>query len=187
MDLSELYQVLLSNNPSDEIRKNEGKIFKLIPELKYCKGFNQNSKWHIYDVYEHILHVIDNVPNYIELRLATLFHDIGKPLTYTEDEQKQGHFYNHWTISKEIFIKFASKYNIDKELTNTVANLIYYHDLNLDKNSDEINNIIYKLGKEKMPLLFILKRADLLAQSKEYHYLLDNYDRQEAKIKKMIK
>lgn len=31
-------------------------------------------------------------------------------------------------------------------------------------------------------MLFQLKRSDLLAQNKKYHYLLDNYDKQEQRI-----
>ena len=187
MSIEELYEILLSAKPSIEIKKNEDRIFSLIPELTPCKGFNQNSIWHIYDVYEHILHVIDNVPNVLELRLAALFHDIGKPLTNTIDENNNGHFYNHWNKSKEIFINFANKYKLNKELTLLVGNLIYYHDLNLEKNSNEITSIIDKIGKDNISLLFDLKRADLLAQSKEYHYLLQEYDKQEEKIKKLIK
>ena len=42
----------------------------------------------------------------ISLRLLTLFHDIGKPLTYIEDSSEIGHFYNHWNKSIEIFSKY---------------------------------------------------------------------------------
>ena len=184
MNIDELYNLLLSNNPSTIIKEKEDKIFELIPELKICKGFNQNSSWHIYDVYEHILHVIDNVPNILELRLAALFHDIGKPLTYTEDEEHNGHFYNHWQVSREIFLSFAKKHNLDNELTDTVANLIYYHDLKLSKIDTSIINI---LRKDNLELLFLLKRADLLAQNKKYHYLIEDYSIEEQRIKRLVK
>ena len=65
---------------------NVDKILDIIPELSYSINFNQNSIWHVYDVFEHILHVIDGVDKDIELRLAAFFHDIGKPFVYKEDE-----------------------------------------------------------------------------------------------------
>ncbi len=101
-----LRDILLSGNSSEMIRSNEDEIFKIIPELSKCKNFKQSNIWHIYDVYEHILHVIDGVPRSIDLRLAALFHDIGKPYIYIDDENGIGHFYNHWNKSKEIFDSF---------------------------------------------------------------------------------
>ena len=92
MSINGLFSILLSEKPSILIKQNEEDIFKLIPELKRCKGFNQNNPWHPYDVYEHILHVVDNVDNDLILRLIALFHDIGKPEVYKEDEQGIGNF-----------------------------------------------------------------------------------------------
>ena len=183
MNIDELFSILLSDNPSERIKENEEEIFKLIPELKICKGFNQNNPWHIYDVYEHILHVIDNVDNNIVLRLCALFHDIGKPVVYTEDEKKIGHFYNHWIVSQDIFNRFSSKYNLDNELTKLVSNLIFYHDLNISKlNQDELNKLFEIFSIEQLKMLFEFKKADLLAQNKEYHYLLDDIEKQRKQI-----
>ena len=58
-NLKKLFDILLSNNPSILIRENEDYIFNIIPELRKSKGFNQNNPWHIYDVYDHILHDIN--------------------------------------------------------------------------------------------------------------------------------
>ncbi len=183
MDIEKLYNILLSDKPSDNILASEKEIFLLIPELENCKGFNQNNEWHIYDVYEHILHVIDNVPSNLNLRLAALFHDIGKPLTYTQDEKGIGHFYGHWEKSKEIFDSFANSHNIDKSLSNLVSNLIYYHDVNISKLSDKELNALYdKFGIEGIKMLYELKKADLLAQNNKYHYLLEDYKNQKEKI-----
>ena len=84
-------------------------------------------------MFEHILHVIDGVPSNKILRLAALFHDIGKPFTYTEDENKVGHFYGHWNKSNEIFNTFAEKYKLDLDSKKIISNLILYHDLNINK------------------------------------------------------
>ena len=180
MNIDKLINILLSVKPSEEIHSNEEYVFSLIPELKLCKGFNQNNPWHIYDVYEHILHVIDGVPCVLELRLAALFHDLGKPFVYKEDDMGVGHFYQHWLKSNEIFITFSTKHSLDHNLVKIVSKLILYHDQHLEKYSDaEANDFLTKLNHEEIKMLFKLKRSDLLAQSEKYHYLLKKYNQEE--------
>jgi len=183
-----LTHILSQDKPSEHIKNNEDQIFKLIPELSMCKNFNQNNVWHVYDVFEHILHVVDGVPNNIVLRIAALFHDVGKPFVYKEDENGVGHFFGHWDKSNEIFCKFALKYEIEENTKNTISNLILYHDLNIDKLSDErLEELINKFNNNDIIMLFQLKKSDLLAQNKEFHYLLDNIKKQEEKVLKYKK
>lgn len=183
MEFILLMNILTQDKPSELIRNNEDEIFKLIPELKKCKNFNQNNIWHIYDVYEHILHVIDGVPNNINLRIAALFHDIGKPFVYKEDELGIGHFHGHWIKSKELFDEFAKKYNLDDSTKNIISNLILYHDLNIDKiNDDELSNLINIFDIDSIDMLFQLKESDLLAQNEKFHYLLNDYNKHKNKI-----
>ena len=180
-----LLDILKKEKPSIYIKNNIDEIIKIIPELELCINFNQNNIWHIYDVFEHILHVIDNVPNNETLRLAALFHDIGKPFVYKIDDDGVGHFYGHWDKSNEIFCKFTDKYKLDINIKNKVSNLILYHDLNIDKlDENELNKLITIFDKDDITMLFQLKRSDLLAQNEKFHYLLDEYKKQESKLLK---
>ena len=177
MDL--LNEILMLGKPSIFIGIYEEEIFDLIPELEYSKGFDQKNKWHIYDVYSHIMHVVDNVDFDYELRLAALFHDIGKPYVYSEDESGVGHFYGHWDKSKEIFLDFAKRNRLEDKVINRVSKLIEYHDINIDTfNEEELYKFISLFSREELIKLFKLKRADLMAQNNEYHYLLENYAKQ---------
>lgn len=186
MSYEELKQILELCDVYNMLKQNEKELFKLIPELEICKGFNQNSKWHIYDVYEHILNVISTTDSNLCLRISSLFHDIGKPLTYTLDENGVGHFYNHWNKSIEIFKKYEDKLNLTAEEKNLIINLIFYHDINIEKmNIEDLNKMLNKIGIENISLLFSLKKSDLLAQSPEYHYLITNINNQEQKIKSL--
>ena len=183
MTFNELLKILLSDNVYKNLKQNEEHLFELIPELKICKGFNQNNIWHIYDVYEHILHVISNIEVNKYLRLAALFHDIGKPKTYTEDNDGIGHFYNHWNKSLEIFKKYHNNFNLSGEEISLISNLIYYHDINIEKlNNDELKNMINNIKISNIHLLFSLKRADLLAQSPKFHNLLETINNQELNL-----
>ena len=182
MQIKNLNEILLTDKPSKFIKENEEEIFEMIPQLRVCKNFNQNNIWHIYDVYEHILHVIDGVSSNINLRLAALFHDIGKPFTYTLGEQGEGHFYGHWDKSKALFDDFKNKYDLGDIDIELVSNLILYHDINIDKmNIDELNNLI-NIFKSNLYMLFELKKADLLAQNPKFHNLLENIEQQKEKL-----
>lgn len=165
MTYLELKEILLSEKPSELLKAKEKELFNFIPELRVCKGFNQNNDWHPYDVLEHIYHVVDEVDNNLILRLAALFHDIGKPLVYTEDEKGVGHFYGHWEVSKDIFLKFAKKRNLDSKTKIAVSRLIFYHDLSFSKMTEVDKN---RFTKEEILNLYRLKKADVLAQNKEY-------------------
>ena len=186
MKYSEILKILLSDDVYNILKQKESELFELIPELEVCKGFEQNNNWHIYDVYEHILYVVSGVDSDVCLRLSALFHDIGKPLTYTEDSDGIGHFYNHWNKSVEIFKKYQDKFELSNEEISLIVNLIFYHDINIDKmNVEEIDLMISTIGIKNIELLFALKQSDLLAQSPEYHYLLTNINNQEQSIIKI--
>ena len=82
-------------------------------------------------------YVVSEVEPNICLRLAALFHDIGKPPTYTEDISGIGHFYNHWNKSIEIFSKYQRNFGLTSEEINLIINLIFYHDINVEKLNNE--------------------------------------------------
>lgn len=188
MHLEELFIILLSDIPSEEIKNNESKIVELIPELKKCIGFDQKNPWHIYDVYEHTLHVVDGTEPILIVRLAALFHDMGKPAAFKIDDAGIGHFHGHWEISKQIFLNFASKYHLDSNVTEMVSNLIFYHDLNFAKLDDEvIKKIISLLGIDGINMLYDLKKSDLLAHAEEKHFMLKDYEKQKEHILELIK
>ena len=183
MDYSLLFEILLGENPSVAIKENEEYVFSLIPDLVKCKGFEQNNDWHIYDVYEHILKVVDGVSSNLAIRLAALFHDVGKPYVYVKDEKGVGHFYDHWNKSKEIFMSFAKKYNLSDDLVKTVSKLILYHDFDFQNISDAVKDIVLNsFTIEEIKMLFELKESDLLAQNAQFHHLLDNYKKQKSKL-----
>lgn len=185
MSIEELIYILKTMSPSSILRTCEKELFDLIPELKECKGFDQhNPEWHPYDVYDHILFVVDQVESNEILRMSALFHDIGKPQTFELDKYGIGHFHGHWFTSKDIFEEFAEKHSYDKEKTRVISNIIKFHDLNLKYADDKIKDeIISSFTKEELIMLFKLKRADLLGQSKEKRKLLKDYDKQEKAFK----
>ena len=181
-----LESILVSDEVSSLIRENEKELFSFIPELGLSKGFNQNNEWHIYDVYDHTLKVLDNLPSNIILRYVGLFHDLGKVNTYTEDSEGVGHFFGHWEESRKIFLDFCKRNNISGDLVDVISRLIYYHDINFNKiSNDDLKVFLETFSIDDIKLLFIIKRADLLAQNPKFHYHLDEYGDIEKRLIKM--
>ena len=158
----ELYKTLNEDKPSDTLRQKEDELFELIPELGDCKGFDQHTIWHPYDVYEHTLRVVDYVPKNNYLRVAALFHDVGKSIVY----KKTGSFKNHWVDSIEVFNNFMKKHNIDDPLSTYVKYLIYYHDLPANLIPD---SVVFLFGVEGIQRLYEFKEADLRAQNPDFY------------------
>lgn len=183
MNPQELIQLLLADDVYNTLKGHEQWIFQLLPELSVCKGFDQKNKWHVYDVYEHILRVVAGVePNRV-LRLAALFHDMGKPPAFTEDAEGVGHFYGHWDRSVEIFEKYEPMLGLVREEADLIRALIFYHDVNVDQlTEEELGEMIHRIGKENLGLLFAIKRADLMAQSPVHHGLITKLREQEQRL-----
>ena len=177
MTFKDLLIILNKEKPSEELKERKEELFSLIPELKTCDGFDQNNPWHVYDVLEHTFHVVDGVSSNYIVRLAALFHDIGKPLSYYVGEDNLGHFHGHWVKSQEIFHKFAKKNNMDDKSRDLIEKLIFYHDLNVRKlNEEDFDKFIKEFNKDEIIMLFNLKKSDLLAHSPKYHYILEEYE-----------
>ncbi|AGA69075.1 tRNA nucleotidyltransferase/poly(A) polymerase [Desulfitobacterium dichloroeliminans LMG P-21439] len=75
----ELSRILTIDDPITGIRLLDeiGYLDLFLPELTRLKGLAQN-RYHLKDAWEHTLHVISNTPAQLILRLAGLFHDLGK-------------------------------------------------------------------------------------------------------------
>ena len=172
MNYSELVEILLSDKPSEKLRERKEELALLIPEFEKSFGFDQKSIWHPYDVFEHTLRVVDGVnsENCFCLRLAALFHDIGKP--YTKDPRGEGHFFGHWDRSKEIFIRHKDNFYLGFSEFGLVCDLIEFHDLDISEKN--IDRFMKTFSEEEMDQLFILKKADILAQNEEM--IMDRLD-----------
>ena len=81
----EFEKIVMSENPDAGIvmLQKFGLLKHIIPELEEGIGCEQLGE-HIYDVWEHLLHALQHAADKnwsLEIRLAALFHDIGKPKT----------------------------------------------------------------------------------------------------------
>lgn len=166
--VEELKKIIVSNNIDKYLDEYRDIFFEIIPELKDCSGFDQHNDYHVYDIYNHTINVVKNSPNNIYLRLASLFHDIGKPRVFELDEKRVGHFLGHANISYDIFRKFADKYKLDNKTKKIVSDLVLYHEVDLSSKNNKIYNFYKKFNMNRIEMLFYLKVADIMSQNLKY-------------------
>ena len=164
----ELKKIIVSDNADKYMDEYREIFFEIIPELKECNGFNQHNDYHIYDVYTHTINVVKNAPKNIYIRLASIFHDIGKPRAFKLDENQVGHFLGHANISNDIFKDFADKYKLDNKTKKIVSDLVLYHEDDLSSKNNKIYNFYKKFNMNRIEMLFDLKRADVMSQNQKY-------------------
>ena len=162
---TELVKLLLGDNCEDILLKYREIFAVILPELVPCFDFPQHSKWHLYDVYTHIVKSVALTPKKDYMRLAMLFHDIGKPFCKTTDEKGQDHFKGHPAISVEKGASILSRLHASNEIKHKVLTLIQYHDLYITEKPSNIKKWLRTLG-EALTLDYIdFKIADLASHN----------------------
>ncbi|WP_207751282.1 CCA tRNA nucleotidyltransferase [Anaeromonas frigoriresistens] len=189
----EFLKILLSDKPSNGIRLlvDTGVIKYIIPEIVDTVDFNQCNPHHDKNVFDHILCVVDNSPKDIELRLAALLHDIGKPDTFTKDEEGIGHFYNHDKVGAELSEKILKRLKAPKKAISLVSNLVKEHMIWHNDISDKgLKRLINRVGEENIIKLLTLMRSDiscsLAIERPEVQEELAIIDKLEYRIKNIL-
>jgi putative nucleotidyltransferase with HDIG domain len=155
----ELTKILGAPRPSVAFRmlSDVGLLAVICPELEVTKKTPQD-KVAAQDVFEHSLATIDATPaNDLVLRLAGLFHDIGKPETFAD-----GHFHQHEFVGEFKARQILRRWKFDRETVAEVAHLIRNHMFWYETHWTDaaVRRFIRKIGLEYIPALFALRRAD---------------------------
>lgn len=135
-------------------------IAEIIPEMVACFGFDQFSRYHKYDVYEHIVKTVTSAPqDQLILRRALLLHDIAKPQMFTLDENGIGHFKGHAKVSAEMARDILTRLRFDNRTIALTSQLIAHHS---DKIHSErqIRLMVSELGIETFLMLMDFKKYD---------------------------
>jgi tRNA nucleotidyltransferase (CCA-adding enzyme) len=128
----EFQKIIMSENPMGGviIAEKLGILEFIIPELREGIGCEQNGD-HIYDVWEHSLRALNhaaekNFP--LEVRLAALLHDVGKPRTRVwSDENDDWTFYGHDVVGGKLAEKILKRLKFPRETIEIVTKLVRYH------------------------------------------------------------
>lgn len=137
----------------------------ILPEFDRCMETEQNNPHHCYSVGEHTLKAMEAIRADKALRLAMLFHDIGKPETISTDENGVHHFHGHPAVSEKKTREILRRLKFDNETIRITAALVKYHDYQVEPAPRGVRHAIARLGEDIFPLLLEVKQADLAAQS----------------------
>ena len=163
---TELVKLLISPNPDYLTKAYETGITAVIlPEFDLCMQTEQRNPHHCYNVGVHTLEAVKAVRRDRVLRLATLFHDMGKPSCLTTDEEGIDHFHGHPEVSEEIAGNILHRLKFDNDTIYMVKKLVRYHDQYIEPGEKNVRRAMGRMGEDVFPLLLEVKEADTLAQS----------------------
>nr|WP_317984389.1 CCA tRNA nucleotidyltransferase [Clostridium baratii] len=162
----ELCKILISNNVRTGLNllKECGLLQIVIPEIVPSIGFDQKNMHHFEDVFNHTLSVIEKCPEDLNIRLAALLHDIGKPDVFFIDDKGNGRFFGHNTKSEKITRDILNRLRFDNKTIKSVCILVREHMNVLDNASNlAIKRLINRVSKENIYSLLALQKADILS------------------------
>lgn len=155
----EIVKMLEATRPSVALRmlSDLGLLAVICPELEEAKDTPQD-KAVAQNVFDHSLATVDATPpDDLVLRLAGLFHDIGKPATFAD-----GHFHQHEFVGEAKARDILRRWRFDKETVTKVTHLIRNHMFwyQSEWTPSAVRRFIRKVGLENIPALFALRKAD---------------------------
>jgi poly(A) polymerase len=161
-----------------EMMAATGILKQILPEVDRMRGVAQPPRFHPEgDVWQHtlmMLHILskENKPE-TDLALAwgALLHDVGKPVTRTEDENGV-HFYGHVKLGEPIADDLMRRLRFSRTSRETVLDLIHQHMVFMNVRKMRKSRLKRFLRMPDFHLHLQLHRLDCLAS----HGMLDNYE-----------
>lgn len=163
--LTELLKLLVGKNVLHVLDEYREVIAVVIPELRDTFHCAQNTPWHMYTVYEHIIRAVAFAPPDSVIRLTMLLHDIGKPSVKQTDENGRDHFKTHAAAGERIAETVLRRLKVSNEIFSKVTTLIKYHQSVENVNDIKIKRWFNKIGQEYTLSLFEVRIADLKAHN----------------------
>lgn len=163
---AELVKLLISSHPERIQDACELGITKVIlPEWDNMVGVRQHTPHHKYDVAQHTVRAMKNIKRDKILRLTMLFHDMGKPMMRTTDENGRDHFKGHALVSEEIARKVMRRLKFDNDTIKKVTRLVCYHDYRVEATPQNVRRAMNRIGVDMFPYYLAVRMADVKAQS----------------------
>ena len=174
----ELMKMLQANEPSRgfEVLRHAGLLEVWLPELQECVAVPQN-RYHAYDVYFHTIYTCDAAPaEKGVVRLAALFHDVGKPRTRAERDDGEATFYNHQFVGAEMAGEAMNRLRFSRDMTARVVHLVRQHmfDYRPEWSDAAVRRFMRSVGIDHVADLFDLRIADNIGNGTKTgfpHYL----------------
>jgi len=184
----ELTKIIESHNSAQGVAllQKLGLLKYIIPELEEGIGCEQGGA-HKYDVFMHCLEALNHASNKgwsFEIRLASLFHDIGKPRSRRPGTKKEYTFYGHEVIGARMAKQIMERLKYPNKTTDLVVSLIRNHMFFSDTETitlSAVRRIVQKVGKDHVWELMNIRESDRVGMKKaeapyrlrKYHAMID--------------
>lgn len=162
-----------------------GLLTYVIPELEEGVGCEQGGI-HAFDVWTHLIKSLQHATNKeyaLHVKIAALFHDIGKPRTRRRADgrgTKEWTFYGHEVVGATISREIMKRLKFPKTLSEPVEKLVRYHMFFSDPESitlSAVRRMVRNVGPDLIWDLMNLRTCDRIGtgRPKEEPYRLRKY------------
>lgn len=181
----ELVRILESDRPMQAlfVAQKTGLLRYIIPELEEGVAVKQNQA-HAFPVFEHLLRSLQAAADKkwpLDVRLAALLHDVGKPATRRWSEEKNDWtFHGHEVVGARMAKKILTDLHFPKETVTKVTALIKTHMFFSDPDTvtlSAVRRTIRNVGQENIKDLLNLRICDRIGtgRPKEQPFRLRKY------------
>jgi tRNA nucleotidyltransferase (CCA-adding enzyme) len=153
-----------------DVMKNTGILAVTCPELLEGVGVDQN-RYHAYDVWKHGMECVDACVGDPILRLAALFHDVGKPRTRAFSEKTNDYtFYEHERVGAEIVQPICARMRFSNEERARIEALVRHHLIcySPDWSDAAVRRWIQRVKPERIEDLYALNEADVRSKGRGF-------------------
>ena len=161
----ELNKILLANPTVLDRPYSIHLLQEIMPEFASLRTIQQNNPWHSYNAYTHSIKATEIIEPELHLKLAMLFHDLGKYDTLTTDDNGIDHFYNHGIVSCDKAREILKRLRYSNEMIDKVCLLIKEHDRRIEPNKKAVKKVLNIMGEEGTRDLLKIRWADICAQN----------------------
>ncbi len=165
----ELWKLIDGRDPAAglEAMRRTGIMDTLLPELSACCGFEQGGM-HSEDLYEHLLLALSAACERkypLQVKLAALFHDIGKRETRAPGNDRKWTFHRHDEVSADITDRIFRRLKTSNDEREEVCHLIRCHMFSYtpDWTDSAVRRFINRVGLGNIDPLFQLRLCDIAA------------------------
>lgn len=181
----EFSRILMSEKPMEGLLLAEklGVLPYISKDLVDSIGVEQN-RAHSYDVWEHLLRSLQHAASKnwpLHIRLAALFHDIGKPVSRRKSPKTgEWTFYGHEVVGERMVKKILADLRYPKDIIDRVSKLVRWHMFFSDTELitlSAVRRMIANVGKENVWDLMNVRASDRIGtgRPKENPYRLRKY------------
>lgn len=181
----EFVRIIASPKPMDALLlcKEIGILQFIAPDIEAGIGIDQNQA-HSFDVFEHNLRALQHAADKgwsFDIRLAALFHDVGKPISRRRSSEKNDWtFYGHDVVGARMTKKALESLKFSRETVDKAVKMVRWHMFFSDPDKvtlSAVRRIIANVGRENIEDLVKLRICDRIGtgRPKEQPFRLRKY------------